>query len=407
MAVQSSFSCVRRTLSSSWRTMTNRWQPFRPRGRKAGWKHPKPKFRIPSIVTDHWNRKGPRPCEHIRTRVLREIPISQQVGANKQCTIQTVITPRTVQPTKFERDSVLVKIPRISSCFQKLQLNAALWNARSMNGKIAAMATTLVEEHLDILIITETWIKSQSDPILAEFHSSVSGYNVHQQPRAKRKGGGVAVITRSNLRVVEKQSCAFQSFESLITTLRSSSQLLNIITIYRPPKSAKNAATINHFLSEFSTLLESAVTLPGHLVIAGDFNFHFDDITSPDTIKLFNLLQSMGLQQHVHGSTHIKGHTLDLLITRSADQFLHSIRIDDSLISDHSVVHFGMKIQRPPNSKVTTSRRNYRTMNIDDLQVKLAAKFSDYPCATHPEMLSEFFNATATDVLDDVVPVTT
>ncbi|XP_070557238.1 uncharacterized protein [Ptychodera flava] len=115
----------------------------------------------------------------------------------------------------------------------------------------------------------------------------------------------------------------------------------------------------------------------------------------------------MGLQQHVHGSTHIKGHTLDLLITRSADQFLHSIRIDNSLISDHSLVHFSMKVQRPPNSKVTTSRRNYRKMDINDFQVKLAAKFSDYPFDSNPEILSNFFHATATDVLDDVVPVTT
>ena len=109
----------------------------------------------------------------------------------------------------------------------------------------------------------------------------------------------------------------------------------------------------------------------------------------------------------MHGSTHIKGHTLDLLITRSSDQFLHSIRIDDFLISDHSLVHFSMKVQRPPNSKVTTPRRNYRQMNINDFQVKMAAKFSDYPCNTNPEILSEFFHATATDVLDDVVPVTT
>ena len=46
-------------------------------------------------------------------------------------------------------------------------------------------------------------------------------------------------------------------------------------------------------------------------------------------------------------------------------------------------------------------------MNINDFQVKLAAKFSDYPRDAYPEILSEFFHSTATYVLDEVVPVTT
>lgn len=54
-------------------------------------------------------------------------------------------------------------------------------------------------------------------------------------------------------------------------------------------------------------------------------NIHVDDPTDADERKLLDLLESLGLQQHVSQSTHIHGHTLDLVITRQAEN-IKSIR---------------------------------------------------------------------------------
>ncbi|XP_070556651.1 uncharacterized protein [Ptychodera flava] len=391
-----------RTLLLRHSLCSSLYKTSKPRGRKAGRKHPKPVYRISTIVTT--DRTSRLLQKSVRTSVLQQICV-QDIVYGEPKAIETLVTNRTIQPGAKKRKPVLLKIPKFSTCFQKLQLNAALWNARSMTGKIGVIASTLIEDNLDILVITETWLKSQTDPVIADFHSAVSGYNVHHQSRSSRRGGGVAVIARSNLRVTEKHSGSFNSFESLDIKLQSLSQTVRIITIYRPPESKKNSSTTNDFLTEFSTLLESAVPSPGYLVIADDFNFHLDDGNLPDTVKFTTLLHSMGLRQHILSPTHNKGHILDLVIIRSADQILHSVNITNSMNSDHSLVRFGLTVQRPANSKVRISRRNFRNMSTDDLRDEIAAKFYTYPRDIDIERLSKFYIDSVTDILDTLAPI--
>ena len=43
-----------------------------------------------------------------------------------------------------------------------------------------------------------------------------------------------------------------------------------------------------------------------------------------DALKFLDLLESLGLEQHVTEPTHIRGHTLDLVITRKIEDILAS-----------------------------------------------------------------------------------
>ena len=69
------------------------------------------------------------------------------------------------------------------------------------------------------------------------------------------------------------------------------------------------------FFDEFSVYVESLVMCNELLLIYGDFNIHIGVPSDADTIRLKDLLFSMGLVQHVKRPTHIHGHTLDLIIT--------------------------------------------------------------------------------------------
>ncbi|XP_070549536.1 uncharacterized protein [Ptychodera flava] len=186
---------------------------------------------------------------------------------------------------------------------------------------------------------------------------------------------------------------------------KSSSQSLRVITIYRLLKSQKNNLTVNEFLAEFSTLLESAVPSPGHLVIAGDFNIHLDELNSPDTVKFMNLLHSMGLHQHILTPTHNKGHVLDLLITRSTDELVHSVDVSNFMNSDHSLIRFDLNLRRPAPKKVSISRRDFRTVNIDVFQDEISTKLSTYPLDFDAEAISTFYCDTVTEILDTVAPI--
>ena len=84
------------------------------------------------------------------------------------------------------------------------------------------------------------------------------------------------------------------------------------------------------------------------LIIAGDFNLHLHD--PPDShAKRFvlDMLDTFGLRQLVHGATHKKGHTLDLLVTRSEDSLIIHDRIRHPGIADHCAVHCDLRLQKP------------------------------------------------------------
>ena len=72
--------------------------------------------------------------------------------------------------------------------------------------------------------------------------------------------------------------------------------------IYRKPPSAKNKLKKGDFISEFASLFEIVTTLPGKLLIAGDFNIHWEDPNYPEKREFEELLLTFDLQQHVSDS---------------------------------------------------------------------------------------------------------
>ena len=93
-----------------------------------------------------------------------------------------------------------------------------------------------------------------------------------------------------------------------------------------------------YFFDEFSAYLESLLLCKERLLICGDFNIHVDSVDDPDSVKFRDLLESVGLRQHVKKSTHTNGHILDLIITRFTDSTICKEAQVDRFISDHASV---------------------------------------------------------------------
>lgn len=75
--------------------------------------------------------------------------------------------------------------------------------------------------------------------------------------------------------------------------------------VYRPPGRNKNS-----FLALLNTLLETCA-LEDNFTILGDFNFHLDMDSDPNTISPLDTMTLAGLNQRVKGPIHLAGHTLD------------------------------------------------------------------------------------------------
>ena len=65
------------------------------------------------------------------------------------------------------------------------------------------------------------------------------------------------------------------------------------------------------------------------LVIMGDANLHLDDMTLRNTKIFPHILESSGLQQHIHEPTHHLGHTLDVIISRDTSSILIDVEVVD------------------------------------------------------------------------------
>ena len=112
------------------------------------------------------------------------------------------------------------------------------------------------------------------------------------------------------------------------------------------------------FLSEFEKLLTDIILCKEQFLITGDFIIHVDNPDNNYACKCFDLLSFFGLEQHVTESTHIHGHTLDLLITRNSDLMVKEPLITDRLFSDHFTVVVKLNMTKQANSQsISTSRK--------------------------------------------------
>ena len=243
----------------------------------------------------------------------------------------------------------------------------ALWNARSLksNGKATSVCNFVLDNRIDILALTETWLTNsdRDNPALATISQTLPNFDIHHIPRST-PGGGVGVLLEKGFNVVLNKNIPVCSFEYIDLTVRSSSAPCHIrlVVIYRPPKSRKNRQTPNVFFGEFSTLLETLQSKNLGLLLAGDFNFHMDSEVSVHSQTFAEILHKVNLQNHVNSPTHRSNHTLDLIISRVDDHLVSNVSTSQALPSDHDTVMCDVQFAR--NCSEDDSSRSLMSVNI-------------------------------------------
>ena len=104
------------------------------------------------------------------------------------------------------------------------------------------------------------------------------------------------------------------------------------------------------------------------LLICGDFNVHMDVPSDADTIRLKDLLNSMGLVQHVKRPTHIHGQTLDLIITRQADDIVDGEPLPERHFSDYATVICKLRVMKPAPRIKHADYRKLKSIDITKLR---------------------------------------
>src|SRR6267154_733865 len=239
--------------------------------------------------------------------------------------------------------------------------------------KPAFLQDFISDHSIDILAVTETWLTPATLPSTLN-SLSPPGYSILHSPRLVGKGGGLALIFRSFLKISSISLPLFSSFESAAYRVTFASSSYILLLVYRPPPKTKptnhpTAASnsFSSFFTDFSMLLEDLVSSPSELIITGDFNLHLDDPSCSKSSSFLSLLHTFHLSQLVSFPTHSDGHTLDLLITRASSSILSNIdySILPSSFSDHSAILSSLNVPsstRPPSS--TKVIRNTKSIDI-------------------------------------------
>lgn len=286
-------------------------------------------------------------------------------------------------------------------------LSVHILNAHSVNNKANILQHYIVDNDIDLFLITETWLSKTSNINKVVLGNLVpAGYKILHEPRGKRRGGGVAIVFKECLNLQRQDAAQFSSFDHIEVLIKTGNDCIRAVTIYRPPPTGKGGKPTNIFLDEFNEYIDSISTTSGKLIIGGDFNFHVDDENNHDANKFKALVYSLDMTQYVTQVTHKHGHTLDLVLTRSSDSDLvNDLDVDaPDVISDHAAVYFHMPFRKPAPVRKVVTVRNLR--DIDAVAFQNDIQQSDLivnPSDDITELVQQY-NNTLANILDAHAP---
>ena len=132
---------------------------------------------------------------------------------------------------------------------------------------------------------------------------------------------------------------------------------------------------------------------------------HVDVPDDADAIKFLDLLECMGLTQHVITPTHRSGHSLVLIITQDLDGLVQTSPISDSFLSDHCTVLSELTLRMPATTIKEVCYRKTKAIDIEAFKDDLR---KSRLCQDPPVVLTDLvscYGSTMTSLLDKHAPL--
>lgn len=148
----------------------------------------------------------------------------------------------------------------MANCNKDFLLNLLQWNAQSLKPKLEEFKLLLLQEHVHIALISETWLAP-------EFMLNISQYNVYRRDRDDSYGG-IAIITHQSIKAQELSVSVNNSGIEILCLRLINCGIIEFITLIYCPSSVRTTqAEWDQIFSKFHN----------KCIILGDFNAHHTD----------------------------------------------------------------------------------------------------------------------------------
>lgn len=215
------------------------------------------------------------------------------------------------------------------------KLKITVWNSQSLKPKIPEFSKFLNDHKVDIGLISETWLNSS-------IKISIPGFYIYRSNRnsdSRFPHGGVAICVRIGISHSHFKSINLAHVENCFIRIPFENSYLTIGSLYCPPQ-----MSVVNFKSDLSILM----SLPGPLILAGDFNAKHtswnnfsNNRKGIELVKLADSHLSDILCPNIPTLYPSRGNpsTVDLVVRKDID-CLSSIKTINDLSSDHLPILF-------------------------------------------------------------------
>ena len=197
----------------------------------------------------------------------------------------------------------------------------SLLNAQSARNKSCHLRDYVIDNDIDILCLSETWLSDTDGAVIAAL--TPESHVLQHIPRLDKRGGGVGCLITKSLRCKKQANRKFETFECMEIKLSNERTSVTLNIIYKPPQS-----NFSIFLQEMESLILDNETHQNNVIYLGDFNTWVDDNNNNDAHIFLELLDTFNLKNFVNEPTCRSGHTLDLVITNEQNPLVSDLKVD-------------------------------------------------------------------------------
>jgi exonuclease III len=272
-------------------------------------------------------------------------------------------------------------------------------NAQGLRGKDLELLLSARDNDLDIVCITESWLKKEEIGCYI-----IQNYNVVSYfCREKFSRGGCLILVKSNYFAKNRSDIVKISKEKICEVSCTELKSLLIVCVYRSPSGDFN---------EFVVILEEVLNKVSknskkHIVVCGDFNVDFNHCNKTRSI-LLDLLDSFSLTRCIYVPTRTTNTTSTCIDNIFTDLEINKSELISLVKSDHDGQSIEINISLNTNASSSHALIKKRYPNPENMNKFLKAFHTNFvPLERHKdpnELFKDFFESLILN-LDTHIPV--